>query len=302
MKYNKNKVWGQYFKEYAERTESTLMAIIKLGEYLYLGRYFNEPILWRCVDIEKENGSLMLSDKIICFKLFAYAGNCPCMFSESVREAYGSNVWKDADIRYWLNGIDQSIIIKERQNDCLRNNPIMLEKGFLSDGNFTASERTVIKKVTQKSILNEMDEHLAGTEPHQYDEGNDKIWNAVANYDTAYSHDITDRMFLLDVKQLYRVYQNFGNYYRAIPTQKAVDNKNDKTEDIAGKYCDYWLRTPLSDFDLSYLTRCVTTEGDVEDWGVETEIGIRPAFFIDLTNSDFVLGDGSTEKPYIIQQ
>lgn len=37
---------------------------IKIGDYIKLGTYENEPILWRCVDID-DNGPLMLMDKVL---------------------------------------------------------------------------------------------------------------------------------------------------------------------------------------------------------------------------------------------
>ena len=41
---------------------------IKIGDYIKLGTYENEPILWRCVDID-DNGPLMLMDKRILLTL-----------------------------------------------------------------------------------------------------------------------------------------------------------------------------------------------------------------------------------------
>jgi hypothetical protein len=38
-------------------------ATINIGDYVQMGKYYDEPILWRCVDID-ENGPLMLADKI----------------------------------------------------------------------------------------------------------------------------------------------------------------------------------------------------------------------------------------------
>lgn len=42
---------------------------IQIGDYITLGTYQDEPIVWRCVDID-ENGPLMLSDKILCLKAY----------------------------------------------------------------------------------------------------------------------------------------------------------------------------------------------------------------------------------------
>ena len=38
---------------------------VRLGDYIQLSRYENEPILWRCVSVD-ENGPLMLSDRVLC--------------------------------------------------------------------------------------------------------------------------------------------------------------------------------------------------------------------------------------------
>lgn len=38
---------------------------VQLGDYIRLGSYDGEPILWRCVSVD-ENGPLMLSDKVLC--------------------------------------------------------------------------------------------------------------------------------------------------------------------------------------------------------------------------------------------
>ena len=82
---------------------------IKIGDYVQMGTYDGEPILWRCVD-EDENGPLMLSDKILCRKMYDGAGdNIIGSHSRGIgvnpqtREFTGSNYWKDSNIRSWLN-------------------------------------------------------------------------------------------------------------------------------------------------------------------------------------------------------
>src|ERR1035437_4752134 len=47
---------------------------INIGDYIQMGRYYDEPILWRCVDIDA-NGPLMLAYKILTIKPFDGAGN-----------------------------------------------------------------------------------------------------------------------------------------------------------------------------------------------------------------------------------
>ena len=42
---------------------------LKIGDYFTLGKYNDEPILWRYV-VDDEHGKLIVSDKILCIKPF----------------------------------------------------------------------------------------------------------------------------------------------------------------------------------------------------------------------------------------
>ena len=210
-----------------------------------MGTYYDEPILWRCVDID-ENGPLMLSDKIISIKPFDVGGDNITKNSsqgrESLRNKDGSNFWEDSNIRSWLNST-----AKAGNVNWLCGNPPTAdkvwrgynayadEKVFLADGNFTESERSVIKTVTQKSLLSRLDITMAtsGNEIHVL---NQNIENVVQKYSSAYAHNVKDKMFPLDVKQLNSVYENRSilgdSYYIGQPTQKAVDNSEYKSDEI----------------------------------------------------------------------
>ena len=50
--------------------------IIESGIYFQLGKYNNKPILWRSVVSDDQNGILMVSDKILCYKIFDASINC----------------------------------------------------------------------------------------------------------------------------------------------------------------------------------------------------------------------------------
>ena len=79
---------------------------IKIGDYIKLGTYDNEPILWRCVDID-DNGPLMLMDKVLGSMPYdAKASENSATRSHSrnsFRSSYGSNHWRDSNMRSWLN-------------------------------------------------------------------------------------------------------------------------------------------------------------------------------------------------------
>ena len=51
-------------QEAAEETSSVGTSNISIGDYIRLGNYNGQPILWRCVDVD-EMGPLMLSDQVL---------------------------------------------------------------------------------------------------------------------------------------------------------------------------------------------------------------------------------------------
>ena len=79
---------------------------IKVGDYVKMGTYNNASILWRCVSIDN-NGPLMLADKIV--DTLAYDAktndnsNSKSHSRSYKRDDYGSNYWKDSNMRSWLN-------------------------------------------------------------------------------------------------------------------------------------------------------------------------------------------------------
>ena len=80
---------------------------VQLGDYIRLGSYDGEPILWRCVSVD-ENGPLMLSDRVLCDYMPYDARTSANPNSGSHRRSgyrskYGSNHWRDSDMRSWLN-------------------------------------------------------------------------------------------------------------------------------------------------------------------------------------------------------
>ena len=80
---------------------------IKTGDYIRLGTYNNESVLWRCVAVDG-NGPLMLSDRVIedYMPYDARTGVNDQTGSHrrnSWRSKYGSNHWRDSNMRSWLN-------------------------------------------------------------------------------------------------------------------------------------------------------------------------------------------------------
>jgi len=137
---------------------------INIGDYVQMGSYYDEPILWRCVDID-ENGSLMLADRILTIKPFDAAGNHKYAdgtaqndTSDGYRTYYGSNLWETSNMRCWLNSTATAGNLTwldgcpPTADKVYRGwNAYANEKGFLAEGNFTVNEQNAMKSVTQKS-------------------------------------------------------------------------------------------------------------------------------------------------------
>ena len=290
--------------------------VINIGDYVQIGKYNDEPILWRCVDTD-ENGPLLLSDKILTIKPFDVKGNHKYIDGTAqadisgYRTNYGSNLWETSNMRSWLNSTAMAgnVIWLDGcppAKDKVKFNSYATEKGFLAEGNFTISEQNVIKSVTQKSLLNSLDVgklSVGGTAIHKFDDS--YITTAVQNYDTSYYHNVVDKIFLLDVKQTAKIHQNrttLGiDYFIGKPTQKAVDKSEYKNSELSPK--NYWQtlnRSPFTDSNDPIGIRGINVGGTVISYAsYNDEMGVRPAFYINLTSLIFKSGNGSASEPYI---
>ena len=269
---------------------------IQIGDYIQLGSYNGEAIVWRCV-AKDNNGPLMLSDKVLedSMPYDATTGTNAKTGSHrrnSWRSKYGSNHWRDSNMRSWLNSSAEAGAV-----DWLCGNPpdanhvlpstaaYDQKEGFLNS--FSQNEIGAIKTVKQRSIVS----HPEYTAGYIDEPGNDLPYNTdistVADgYDKAYYENIVDKVFLLDVQQLKTVKDNLGSYYIA-------RNGN-------GMTWNYWLRTPVT--GCNHDMRYVTTGGSIlRDAPNKGYYGVRPAFYLDTENYAVSSGDGKTAgSAYVI--
>lgn len=272
---------------------------IQIGDYIRLGTYNGEAIVWRCVAKDK-NGPLMLSDKVLedSMPYDATTGANAKTGSHrrnSWRSKHGSNHWRDSNMRSWLNSSAEAGAV-----DWLCGNPpdadhvlpstaaYNQKEGFLRS--FSQNEIGVIKTVTQRSIVSHP-EYTAGylDEPGTDLPYNTDISTVADGYDKAYYENIIDKVFLLDVRQLHTIYENretLGNYYIA-------QNKS-------GVTWTYWLRTPVT--NCNHDMRYVTTGGSIRrDSPYKGYYGVRPAFYLDTENYAVSSGDGKTaDSAYVM--
>lgn len=266
---------------------------VQLGDYIRLGSYDGEPILWRCVSVD-ENGPLMLSDKVLCDSMPYDAQTSENSTSGSHRRSgyrskYGSNHWRDSDMRSWLNSDAKAGQVKWLCGNPPKDGYIMGggaydgKVGFLNG--FTRDEAAAIKTVTQRSIVS----HPEYTAGYIDASGADLPYNtdidSVADgYEGAHYENITDKVFLLDVKQLCTVYENLGSYYIA-------QNRN-------GVNWSYWLRTPVT--DCNHDMRYVSPQGSIgRDAPCKGYYGVRPAFYLDAAYYAVTSGSGTETDPYV---
>ena len=266
---------------------------IKVGDYVKMGTYNNASILWRCVSID-DNGPLMLADRII--DTLAYDAktndnsNSKSHSRSYKRDDYGSNYWKDSNMRSWLNSTADAGKI-----DWLCGNPpkdgyvsgtgaYNQKAGFLNA--FSKAEIAAMKTVTQRSLVSHPEYNKgivngdANSDLYYYTD----IAYAAINYDSAYFETTTEKVFLLDVKQANAVWKNLKGYYIAY-------NSN-------GMAWPYWLRTPVT--DCNHDMRYISSSGEVGRYAPwYSDLGVRPAFYLDSEYFVATSGSGSQSNPYI---
>lgn len=265
---------------------------IGLGTYINLGKYNGKNIVWRCVDVD-EKGSLMLADYIVdTLPYDAMTNDNSRSKSHSrnyKRDTYGSNYWKDSNMRSWLNSAADAGAVKWLCGNPPRagyvdGNAYDEKAGFLND--FTKAEIAAMKNMTQRSLVSHPEYNLGfhDGEGRSDLELNYDIENVDSNFDSAYGENSTEKVFLPDVQQVNTVWKNFGNYYIA---------RNEQ-----GVAWPYWLRTPVT--DCNHDMRYVHSNGSVgREWPNTDYIGVRPAFYLDSDYYVTTSGDGSASNPYV---
>jgi hypothetical protein len=286
----------------ATTSEATAQASyrLKIGDYVQFGRYNDHPILWRAIEDsanpDAEVGDvvaaniLLFSNRIIGNKPFDAAG--PHGDFE-VRDMDGSNLWLTSNLRAWLNSSAKAgEVIWPNGNPPITSkvmsNGYADEKGFLADGNFTEYERSIIISVTQKSLLYNGDRGRAegGTTAYGYRQMDEII----SNYDTAYYQLVIDKVFILDPKQIYGVYQRFGSFFTSPDEEK------------------YWLHAPDVDwYSDSSPANVLYIDGSrygivYYTYAKNGSIGVRPALTLNHQLVSVISGDGSKENPYILSK
>lgn len=299
------------------------------GAYFQLGSYNGKPILWRCVSTDGENGILLVSDKILCFKVANAGAND--RNSPNGYDIYGSNFWEESTIRTWLNSTaaagevewinyppDLEHIDTDGRPEIESNYPYADEAGFLSANNFTDAERAVMKTVSQWQDLpvDKLDLATNGIS-YPYIISYGRVISgmgdvgvvgsiSIEEYADSYKgamYRIDDTIFLLNPPQLLDVYNCYGTLAaEAVETPPPGTNRDSKYKGYG-----YWLRsqrysiaTSQMGGDNEHIFLVAYREGMLVDYSSRTEAGIRPAFYLNEAAAVIASGSGTAEDPYIL--
>ena len=281
-----------------------------LGDYFRLGRYGGEPILWRYMDTSEEDGKLLLSDKILCIKAFDAKGG----EEGSIHYKDGSNFWEESTLRAWLNSTAPAGEVVWPGNNPPNENAVEAkvisyaeEQGFLSEDNFTDAERSLMKTVSQWTLLPDNKLYLS-TNGKDYpykprishqtsttDIPKFSIWDFgdKQRYNGAMCK-VADTMFLPDGMQMYRILEKFKTT-STTATDLALKDKGIPFSPEEFRW--YWLRSPYG-FDT--IAARYVNSGQYDYDLVTRTCGVRPAFYLNETRAVVAGGSGSEEDPYVL--
>lgn len=280
--------------------------VVRLGEYVQFGRYYDAPVLWRVIDVDKQGKMMLMSDRILTLKSFDANGD----FHKNVqRLKYGSNFYRDSNLRQWLNSSKETIRWSQNRpiaEQVQKNNPYNDEPGFLADRNFTEAERQLIIPRTHEVLLSTADFNFktGGTQEHILET---QFKSSMTNYDKSWFQVLTDQVFLMSVKDLRKfIYDRRSlvgdDYFKAKPTEQAIANSTWRGSDDlnAERNWNYWLRTPEASNEIN--VRIVSNLGYLySEAAYNGTVGVRPALILNSGDARFAVdGNGTALKPHAV--
>jgi hypothetical protein len=272
---------------------------LKEGDCVLFGSYRGEKLLWRVIHVDDGGNPLLWSEYVLCEKAFDAAesgmirSRGGAYSLDLQRQKWGSNRWENSNIREWLNSGEEKVrwTTQPPGEKALWNggNPYDEEPGFLAG--FTPRELDMIKPANHKVLLAEADktEKDGGEGDHRYRYGNPG--QALENYDDARYQYISDKVFLLSLKELKEHVWDKG-----LECRKTYPGKPES-------YVNYWLRTPYTDRSaLDFTTaeiRFIHKNGNVSaTFAAASGIGVVPAVVLDAEKLRTLKGSGNFESPY----
>lgn len=270
---------------------------ILIGDYISLGKYSEQEIVWRYV-ADDENGMLMFCDTVLCEKVFDEVKSGDNRnFSERYGICAGTSCWAESSIRAWLNS---------EENEC----------GFLSSNNFTSVDKSMIKTVSLNT----------GLDPQYYglkDGGNNVEQKELTIYYSCNLDDTiiglyekqsykttNDRIFLIDIIQLSKISNNadilfnskdeFKNEFEITALRSAYGGFD--YYDMGAQDSGYYIHTMYMMPNSSFYEESGDYNGNfkISYTPCFLQSKIRPAFYLNEENAQILSGSGTKEDPYVL--
>ena len=312
---------------------------LKIGDYICLGKYRGMPIIWRYA-ADDEHGKFILSDKIISAEPFDVSYGSSGSHARRGGQT-ASNYWEDSQIKSWLNSkAERGEVTWLCGAPPSHYEYYEYNKGFLSDENFSATERAAIKKVRQKTHISPFDAELAdGGDADSwysfYYNTTTKVFNE-ETYDNILYKYTDDMVFLPDLKQIQNVIKNadiLGGAF--IPSEYTIPAKKeffDRWDEYTYEYSvledtpwgtepsRYCLRDSYAFEDRYEKAKLTSDHGNyvfivkssyskntaypdnytINVASCDHQFGIRPAFYLNEDNIKILSGSGTENDPYVI--
>ena len=325
---------------YSVWQENETEAQVKIGDYIQMGSYYNDPILWRCISFEKISGydenenpiidstdtsneyqegylPLFISEDILCLKAFDAAGSntdgshSRGRYNGAGRGREGSNYWGDSNLRKWLNSdATADNIIWPCGNLPIQNmmwnryNPYDAESGFLTS--FTSDEINSVMSVKQKFFIDAYEYSANGQTASSTAIANVKSVGSVPyNYATADAEWSVDGFFVPDIQQVKNMCDNLGvAYCYAKPTVACYNNTDFRDDKFSSsKVWNYWTRTPnASNSESLSSTHLRIVNGTISGYGNAGGYGANQGVrpSFFFDPETVVEGNGTLANPYTI--
>lgn len=275
------------------------------GDYIYFGKYLDKDILWQVVDFDEMNNLVLVSDKILTYKIFdtdpdySYSSYRPSGCTGAIgpdeeiivtESGYrnGCNVWSSSDIRLWLNS-DKATTYGN-------------ELGFLSDKNFSTYEKDMMIPSKHTVLgINEMEDSLLGNTEYEFWWKDTK--NIIGNYDNSKYYLEDDLVRLMSLKDSIQWNKTLSIGFLKSPTNEALIQRYDTstpegfTEEMLKQY---WLDTPTNFFSNSELTIFSPDSSISYAFADDVNIGVVPVITINSSKALIESGKGTIDNPIIL--
>lgn len=237
-----------------------------VGEMVDFGDYRGENIHWFIGEKTDINGDGVLDYGLISANILMYKA-----FDQN------TNIWKNSSLRSWLNSTEN----QSAQYG---------EPGFLSEGNFSPYEYSLILPVTHKSMSPEKEAADGGTTLWAWNDGGAIDYKlALTNYNEAYYILSEDRIFLPSTEDLVRLDMPWSMLL-VNPTASAGENKS-------GSQYGFLLRDAAAGAGMKI--RWYYEYQNISARGAALAVtGIRLMTYLD--GSSVLCGNGTKDFPYYI--